>query len=231
MVGEKEEWNLYDDISQNKLLGTEETQWITLEGIYCKVYYQKNPQEAQMILHMADTYYPWIAKDFDWNRADKLEFVLFHNEDAMKKALNIHGDRQVPMGAYYKGAASILSPSIWVQNGESWKQTEEFLENGPVVHEMIHFAIDEKAKGEYPHWFSEGVALYYEKKYTGYEWRTDLKDEAQVITMEQLYHEFETLDPSVSYRKSFDWVNGYVRKFGEEKLQELLASGKLNRFY
>ena len=44
------------------------------------------------------------------------------------------------------------------------KTKDDFLERGPVVDEMIHFAVDDKTKGNCEQFLSEGIALYYERK-------------------------------------------------------------------
>lgn len=203
------------------------SEWRMQEGEYAVVYYRENVQEAQMVLDLADSYFPMIAKDFNWNRKEVVKYVLYDNREEMRKALHMKPSEQLPMGAYYHGVAAVLSPSLWTQGDEDWQKAEEFIENGPVVHEMIHFAMDETANGEYPHWFSEGVALYYEKKYTGFEWSADVREKSKAIAMEELYHKFDAIEPDLAYRKSYDWVNGFVGVYGEEALQELIKSGKM----
>ncbi len=39
---------------------------------------------------------------------------------------------------------------------------------------MIHFAVDDKTKGNCEQFLSEGIALYYEEKYTNFLW--DIKE-------------------------------------------------------
>ena len=216
------------DRFQNKfLVESFSTQWRMLEGEYAMVYYRENAEEARMILDLADSYFPMVARDFSWNRKEKVEYVLYDDSLEMKQALQMKEEDALPMGAYYHGAAAVLSPSLWAKGNEDWQRAEEFIENGPVVHEMLHFAMDEVSKGRYPHWFSEGVALYYEKKYTGFEWAKEEKAKSKEITMEELYHGFDKLNPALAYRKSYDWVRGFVSQYGEDALQELIRSGKM----
>ncbi len=197
--------------------------WRVEEGKYCRVYYEEGQEEAEMTMRIADSYYPMVSADFGWNRKEKLDFMLYQDGADMGRALGMNEGEPLPMGAYYSGLVVVLSPSQWTKERGNWQQTEEFLEKGPVVHEMVHFALDEKAGGAYPLWFSEGVALYYEKKYTGFEWRKDLKGYCDSISMEDLTYRFQELDTAAAYRKSYECVTGFVEKYGEKALQQRIV--------
>lgn len=203
--------------------------WQIEEGKYCRVYYTDGLEDAEMTARIADSYYPMVAADFAWNRKDKLVFVLYQDGAAMAKALGMKEEESVPMGAYCSQMVAVLSPSNWTQEQENWLQVEDFLENGPIVHEMVHFALDEKAGGPYPLWFSEGVALFYEKKYTGFEWRADLKGCCHSISMEDLAYRFQDLDTDMAYRKSYECVAGFVERYGEDVLQKRISALHLQK--
>ena len=141
-------------------------QWKYLEGRFCQVYYQTEEETAAAIVRMADTYYPMIAKDFSLHTQTKIPFLLFESKEDFFSCFFYEDKQSVLTGAYYHHVIGILSPSIWI--AEETTQTDIFLEKGPVVHEMIHYAVDQKTKGNYNPFLTEGIAFYYEKKYTGY---------------------------------------------------------------
>lgn len=216
--------------------------WQIAQGQFVRVFYQGNTaeilQEAQMIQRVADTYFPAIQGDFQWDRKEKLDFILFHDKAAMAKVLHMEiveekessimqqerriKNKTLPMGAYYDNKILVLSPSLWTQASQDAMGLDEFLEKGPVVHEMVHFALDEKVAGTYPLWLTEGVALYYEKKYIGVEWRPDLEKECKDISMEDLEYRFRQLPAATAYRRAYELIANFVEKKGEQALQEYI---------
>lgn len=212
-------WNLYS---------TQELQW--KEGEYSQVYFlEDDSKSADLMIRLADTYYTIISSDFNYKSDKKVQFLLYNDKKLMAKALKTENEDKIPMGAYYGGVIHVLEPKLWTSQKNEWEITEDFLQNGPIIHEMIHFFIDEKMHGDYPLWFTEGVALYYENKYTGYEWRKDLKEKSKLITVEDLKNRFTYLDVGIAYRKSYDIICGIVDKVGEKGLQEIIENHSLTK--
>lgn len=202
--------------------------WKVIEGLHSNVYYQKEKEYAELIQRQADTYYTIIAEDFKWNKTKKIDFVLFEEKQNFVSSLLYRGE--IPMGVYYNGVIAILSPNLWEDKKQDWQTQEEFLEKGPVVHEMIHFVVDDKTNGNCEQFLSEGIALYYEQKYTNFLW--DIKEnEKQIkITKKQLKENFNQLDSSLAYWKSYEWVKKFVECYGEKVLQEALKQKGEKRY-
>ena len=192
----------------------------TIEGIHSKVYYKTEKEYAELIQRQADTYYMMIVKDFKWNKTQKIDFVLFETKETFSSSLLY--EEEIPMGVYYNGVIAILSPNLWEEKKEDWQIKEEFLEKGPVVHEMIHFVVDDKTKGKCEQFLSEGIALYYEQKYTNFLWDIKENEKRINITKKQLKENFNQLDSSLAYWKSYEWVKKFVECYGEDVLQEAL---------
>lgn len=205
---------------QKLLCCSEENHWQMVEGVHSKVYYKKEKGYAEVIQRQADTYYNMIATDFEWDKKEKIDFVLFETKEEFVSSLLYR--EKIPMGVYYNGVIAILSPNLWEYDKQDWQESDYFLEKGPVVHEMIHFAVDDKTKGNCEPFLSEGIALYYEKKYTGFVWYIEENQKQQQITKEQLKKNFNQLDSSVAYWKSYEWIENFVECYGEKTLQQAL---------
>ncbi len=219
-VVQKSDWTEQKNILQKVLPKEAQNQWYQIEGNYSRVYYQTEKEIAQMIQRQADTYYSMIAKDFDWKRTEKIDFMLFETKQMFMSSFFYEGE--IPMGVYYKGVIGIVSPNLWDVQKQGGQKTDYFLEKGPVVHEMIHFAVEEKTKGNCPRFLTEGIALYYEKKYTGFLWYIAEEEKQKQITKAKLEKEFDQIDVSLSYWKSYEWVAKFVECYGEETLQKAL---------
>ncbi|MDR2939805.1 MAG: hypothetical protein LBV08_05720 [Clostridiales bacterium] len=199
------------------------------EGEYAKIYYSQAGQDYVNVIKQAvDIYFPMLAEDFGLQPEglDKVTIILYPNAVELQNAIRYDYGEKIPMGVYYGGIINLLSPQFYVQSDNYGEIIEYFIENGPVVHELTHYFTDIKARGNYDIWFSEGVALYYEYKYTNFEWRRDLKEYAREITPEQLKYNFRSINEAAAYRKSFDIVHSYVGKYGEPALQNRIGELK-----
>jgi hypothetical protein len=167
-------------------------------------------------------FYPLLLADFNlpFDEAGRLQIVLFPSQTSLENAI---GRRYsyVPMGVYFGGIINIVSPHVWLA-GEIHVITDRFIREGPMIHEMAHFVLDIKTNGNYPLWFTEGVALFYEYKYAAFEWRPDLKHEASLLCAAELTQNFRSHDESLSYRKVFDIIDAYVSAHGERGLQAVI---------
>lgn len=199
--------------------------YLAYETFYCKIYYTETDEEyINLTASAVDLYYPLVLNEFgiDIDNVEKPVFIIFPNQDTLAFALGLQ-DGSTPMGVYYGGIINILSPEIWIKGGTESETKDRFLREGPIIHELVHFAVDLKAKGNYPLWFTEGVALYYENKFTAFEWRPDLNDVSQHITIDDLYNDFRNIDEGIAYRSSFNAIYNFVSEYGEEALQDIVS--------
>lgn len=191
------------------------------QGKYCQVYSCKeNSDYVWTICRMCDTYYPLLLHDFGMEDSEKLKFILYEDEKSMCEVLGITPEN-VPMGAYYCDTIHVLNPEVWTR-GEQWQQMESFLEDGPILHEMAHYFLDKKLQKKYDLWFTEGIALYYENKYTGFEWRPDLEKVAVSISLEELKKNFTSLDEAKAYRRSYDIICSIAKEDTQNGVRLLL---------
>ncbi|EKP94796.1 hypothetical protein [Thermaerobacter subterraneus] len=67
-----------------------------------------------------------------------------------------------PLGFYAAGVIHVADPLTWA--GER----ETFMRLGPVPHELAHWLLDRAALGNYPAWFTEGLAQAVDRELTGF---------------------------------------------------------------
>ena len=190
---------------------------------WADIYYtERDAEYIPLILRLTDFYLPLILNDFNVQSPKRAVIVVYSDAGRFNHAVGKPGT--LPMGVYFGGVINIISPSLWMANANDSSAKDYFIQHGPLIHELAHFAADLRAYKNIKPWLSEGMALYYEYKYTGVEWRPDLKNKAAEISVTELTDNFRRLNEHVAYRKAFDIVRAFVRKYGEDRLQQLLAN-------
>ncbi|MDL2248554.1 hypothetical protein LJB89_02540 [Tyzzerella sp. OttesenSCG-928-J15] len=194
------------------------------EGYYGTIYYEgSNNAHAETIMRIVDGVYPYLKNDFGIEESLRPSIIIHNDKESLYKALGKDYGDNPPMGAYYAGVINILSPEEWV-NDENAGLTDKFIKYGPVIHELTHFMLDAKAKGNYELWFCEGVALYSEYKYTGVLWEAENPVSADEIDFCQMQAFFSSAEEDAAYRAAFDKVRAIVNIYGEAGLKEIMES-------
>lgn len=67
-----------------------------------------------------------------------------------------------PLGFYAAGVIHVADPMTWAGDRET------FARLGPVPHELAHWLLDQAALGNYPAWFTEGLAQAVDRAVTGF---------------------------------------------------------------
>lgn len=200
----------------------------TLKARGCTVYYTHADSEyAPFIARTAELFLPALLRDFEMPESTEAAIIVYPEAERMRSVAGT-GNGLPPMGLYYGGVIHVLSPRLWA-GGEQAERIDRFLSEGPVAHELAHYLLDLKANGNFDVWFTEGVALYYEYKYTGAQWREDLDGLGNGVSMDELAESFGAMDSAVAYRRAFEAVNGMVEEKGEGALRRIvrkLAEGK-----
>lgn len=195
------------------------------ETAHSKVYYAEEDVEfVPLVQRTVDLYLPLLQKDYALQNT-RAVVVLCPDERLFQR--NVGKVDRLPMGAYYGGVLNIVSPRLWT--GTEAEAVERFITGGPIVHELSHLLTDIKTGGQVETWLTEGTALYYEYKYTGYEWRPDLAGKCKEISVTELRRHFRKMEEGHAYRRAFDIVLGIAQRHGEGKLQAMfsyLSEGK-----
>ena len=70
--------------------------------------------------------------------------------------------RDPPLGLYAAGVIHVADPRTWASNRDT------FARLGPVPHELAHWLLDWNTLGNYPAWFTEGLAQAVDRAVTGF---------------------------------------------------------------
>lgn len=167
-----------------------------------------------------EEYFDKICGKLNYFPKEKIPVIIYSNVEDFKSLLNL--DEEIaPLGAYYCGIINILSPSNWMDINKFDDIGNIYREKGPHVHEFIHFIVDEKTKGNYPLWLTEGIALYMEEELLGSSWNLGI-GETDKITIEYLDKNFTKIEVGLAYRKSYELIKGMIDKYGLGDFNQLL---------
>ncbi|MCT4605782.1 MAG: hypothetical protein N4A64_06695 [Marinisporobacter sp.] len=183
------------------------------------------PMEDEKIIDLvakaSEKHYEEVCHRFNYYPENKTIVIVYNNpHDLMKNASLKQG--KPPMGVYFASTIQILSPRLWISEDE--KIEEMFMNEGPMVHEFTHLLVDDLTKGNYPLWFTEGVALYQEYLQTGYVWGENLSYEEEPYTLEVLTDDFHKLDVMLAYKRSFELVKELAEREGFHEINKLLKA-------
>lgn len=177
-----------------------------------------------MIAQAAEAAYIPVTHQLAYIPPGKTLILIQPNKDELRRAFGWSGNESA-MGVYWGGIIQLLSPHVWLNDGAS---VEEFIHSGPLVHEYTHLVFDHITNGNYPRWFTEGLAQYVEYRVNHYEWKTKTnKLDGELYTMAELDKDFDNLpDDSLAYRESLAAVRYIDEVHGEGKLQDIIKGLK-----
>lgn len=176
---------------------------------------------VDMIAEAAEAAYTPVTQELGYAPHGKTLILVQPNKNELRKAFGWSGNESA-MGVYWGGVIQLLSPHVWLSGGES---VQEFIHSGPMVHEYTHLVFDKLTNGNYPRWFTEGLAQYVEYRVNHYEWQTaDNNLDGKLYTMTELEGDFDKLpNQSLAYRQSLAAVRYIAEVYGEDKLREIIT--------
>jgi hypothetical protein len=179
---------------------------------------------VSMIGQAAEAAYQPVIETLQYAPPGKTLILIHPNKSELRQAFGWSGNESA-MGVYWGGTIQLLSPHVWLNDGES---VEEFIHTGPMVHEYTHLVFDYITNGNYPRWFTEGLAQYVEYRVNHYEWITTVNAlDDKMYTMTELEEKFDELpNQSLAYRQSLAAVRYIAEVYGEEKLLGVVTSLK-----
>jgi len=183
--------------------------------------YTSDPAAAAMVAEAAEAAWAPVTAALGHSPGGKTLVVMHPDRSALNQNFGWSGS-QSAMGVYWGGVIEVLSPRAWLKNGTA----SEFIRSGPMVHEYTHLVFDHMTRGNYPRWFTEGLAQYLEYKVNGYEWRTaDNALTGRLYTQAELDRDFDSLpNQALAYRESFAAVRYIAAVHGESGLRQVIAA-------
>lgn len=180
----------------------------------------------------AEDKYAAATEVFQYQPNKKVRMIVYNDGESLMKATMLRKERP-PMGVYYGNSIHVLNPQVWY--GEEADYKEVYYSEGPILHELVHLLTDHVAKGNFPHWFTEGVSLYFEDMIDDYQWGKELKDSEIQFSIKQLTRDFYRLNQFKAYTKSYRMVDSFVESQGIEELINLIyklgEGGNLKDYY
>lgn len=181
---------------------------------------------VNLVAKTAEDKHKYAVEYFNYQPTNKIMIVLYDEVDSLMKATMLRKGSP-PMGVYYGDALHILDPHYWI--GEDKDFEDVFSKEGPILHELVHLFVDHSAGGNYPLWFTEGVSLYFEYEFDGYEWGKDEEIDMEEYSLKNLTDNFHKLDEYLAYTQSFRIIKNFVEREGLDALIDTiyeLARGK-----
>lgn len=143
--------------------------WHLLETeLFLLRYTEKDAAAAAWLAAVADRRAAEVAAVLPHTAKEKPWLVLVPDLATLRDIFGF-AEEDGALGVYQAGAIALLSPQAWDWEAEE-ARFEEFVAKNPLVHEYTHYVLDVRARGNYPRWFSEGMASYLQYRLTGYTW-------------------------------------------------------------
>ncbi|NLI11459.1 peptidase MA family metallohydrolase [Pelotomaculum propionicicum] len=195
---------------------------LTSEHFYVK-FRPEDRQGAELVLATAEMFYRPVTGDFGYVPAARIPLILYSSKEELNGSFGWDA-KQSAIGVYWGGAIRVLTPEVWIEEKDPARLKETFATSGPMAHELTHLMVDYLTGGNYPRWFTEGVAQYEENKITGFEF-SDIYGSPgqQFYSMQDLSQNFDSLpDQYLAYREAYSAVRYIVDQYGEKTLFNLI---------
>ncbi|MFZ5595926.1 MAG: peptidase MA family metallohydrolase [Bacillota bacterium] len=203
----------------------------TLEGDHIRVKYQERDSKyAAMVLEASEKFYVPVAEKYGLKTGDKVTVLIYPNKEELNASFGWPSSENA-MGVYWAGVIRILSPGAWVEDKSPAEMREDFINLGPMAHELTHLAVDYATRGNCPRWLTEGLAQMEEYHLTGFRFSYRQGESGgEFYSLGEMDRTFDELpDQALAYRESLSAVEYIESVYGEGKLHEivsLLGSGR-----
>ncbi|MDK2784422.1 MAG: hypothetical protein PWQ41_880 [Bacillota bacterium] len=181
---------------------------------------------APLVLEAAEAAYGPVTRDLAYTPPGRTAVVIYPTREELNASFSWPAQESA-MGVYWGGAIRVLSPKAWVEGRDLAEIAQVFRAMGPMTHEFTHLVLDYKTGGNYPRWFSEGLAQYEEVRQGGVLWNERTENLAgRHYSLAEL-DRFDELDQNLAYSDALSLVEYLVEVRGEEGLKKVIeALGK-----
>lgn len=199
--------------------------WHQMEDEHFIIRYRGDEDSARLVLETSRLFYRRICSDFSFVSGRKIPVLVYPSREELNASFGWPASENA-MGVYWGGVIRVLEPGVWIGDSDPGTVRQVFQQAGPMAHEMTHLVLDYLARGNYPRWFTEGLAQYEEYKITGFRF-----DQPEGIWGRELYplqkmdRNFDKLpDQALAYRESLSAVEFIVTVYGEDGLHNIIGN-------
>ncbi|MFZ7102904.1 MAG: peptidase MA family metallohydrolase [Peptococcaceae bacterium] len=191
-------------------------------GSFVIIHKAADQESALLVAETANEVFEPVNRMLDYTGQNAIPVILYPTMEELNHSFGWEGDKS-PMGVYWMGTIRVLAPEAWIDQQED--QEKVFKQMGPMAHEYAHLVVDYKTNGNYPRWFTEGVAQYVEKKLTGFTLdEPSNADKLNIYNFRKLDKEFdEQANQELAYWQSLIAVEYLVDKNGPEIINRILT--------
>lgn len=220
-------YGLFREIARSQML-LRTHGWEQIQDDIFIVRYRGDENGARLVQETGLIFYQQVYRDFSYLpdlKISRIPVVVYSSREELNASFGWPASESA-MGVYWGGVIRVLAPEAWISEDNPEAVRRIFQQAGPMAHELTHLMLDYAAKGNYPRWFTEGVAQYVEYKFTGY-----IFGQREGIWNRGLYplsnmdRQFDKLsDQALAYRQSLSVVEYIVAVYGEEELHNIIKN-------
>lgn len=179
---------------------------------------------VKMVAQAAEKAYGPVTQMLGYDPG-KTTIIIHPDRKSLQESFGWSSGESV-LGVYWAGIIRVLSPRDWLSDIPAREWPEVFRQSGPVAHEFTHLVLDYKANGNFPRWFTEGVAQYVEYKLNDYIWlEPESTLDQPLYSLKELTDNFDTLNNEpLAYHESFMLIKFLTDNWGEDSLSKVIAS-------
>ena len=202
--------------------------WQQMQDDLFIVRYQGDESGARLVQETSRVFYDRVYEDFSYLpglKVPRIPVVVYSSREELNASFGWPASENA-MGVYWGGVIRVLTPKAWVNEEDPLAVRQVFQHAGPMAHELTHLVLDYAARGNYPRWFTEGVAQYQEYKITGYIFGSQegIWDRG-LYPLKKMDRQFDKLpNQALAYRQSLSVVEYIVTVYGEEGLHNIIKN-------
>lgn len=187
-------------------------------------YTEQDENVVDWVLTTAEAVYEPVVNEVGYRPPNRIQMIIYPNRDDLRQAFG-WGNGESAMGVYWSGTIRLLSPNVWIHEKNPKDRRKVFERLNPLAHEMTHYVLDYLTNGNYPRWFTEGLAQRVEYKITGYLWlESESTLRQHLYTLDDLESNFDDLrNQPLAYRQSYLLVDFIAKRYGEQALSDLVS--------
>lgn len=176
-----------------------------------------------LVGEVAESVYGPVSQWVGYLPKTRVPIIMYPSRAELRKAFG-WGQSESALGVYWRGTIRLLSPNVWLDTRSLKDQHRLFRKLNPLAHELTHYVLDYMTDGNYPRWFTEGLAQFVEYRISGYLWLERESSLRQPLyTLTDLERRFDSLsNQPLAYRQSYLIVKLMHDRRGNEGLSQLM---------